>query len=126
MKIQKWKDLKAEMVAVARGEIPAPADAAEPSVESAEALIRLLTPENRSLLRTIRDAKPQSVSELARLTNRAQPNLVRTLAKLVAFGFIEMRKVDRRTVPTPKVGRVHFDIDPYAMADKIEMSPVPH
>ncbi len=58
MKIQPIKDLIADMRAVARGEIQAPADAALPSVESAEALLRLLTPDNRSLLRTIRDAKP--------------------------------------------------------------------
>jgi predicted transcriptional regulator len=80
MKIQTMKKLEAEMLAVAVGEIPAPPDAALPSVESAEALLRLLTPDNRSLLRTIRDAKPQSVAELARLTNRAEPNLLRTLA----------------------------------------------
>ena len=69
--------------AVACGEITAPADAAFPGVDSAEALIRLLTPENRSLLRVIRDAKPQSVAALARLTNRAEPNLLRTLGKPV-------------------------------------------
>ena len=48
MKIQRMKDLIAEMRAVARGEVPAPADAALPSVESVEALVRLLTPDNRS------------------------------------------------------------------------------
>ena len=38
------------MCAVARGEKPAPADAARPSHESVEAaVIRLLTPENRQL-----------------------------------------------------------------------------
>ena len=58
MKLQRMKDLEAEMRKVARGEIAAPRDASLPSVESAEALIRLLTPDNRSLLRTIRDAKP--------------------------------------------------------------------
>jgi predicted transcriptional regulator len=124
MKIQRMKDLEAEMRKVARGEIAAPADAAAPSVESTEALIRLLTPDNRSLLRTIRDAKPQSVAELARLTNRAEPNLLRTLSKLEAFGFLEMRTIDRRRVPTTKIGMLHLDIDPYAMSDKIEFSPV--
>lgn len=125
MKIQRMTDLEAEMRKVARGEIAAPADAAAPSVESAEALIRLLTPDNRSLLRIIRDAKPQSVAELARLTNRAEPNLLRTLAKLEAFGLVEMRMVDRRRVPTPKIAMLHFDIDPYAMTDRIETSPAP-
>jgi hypothetical protein len=51
MKIQRMKDLIAEMREVARGETPAPADAALPSVESVEAFVRLLTPDNRGLLR---------------------------------------------------------------------------
>ncbi len=123
MKIQRMTDLEIEMRKVARGEIAAPADAASPSVESAEALVRLLTPENRSLLRTIRDARPQSVAELARLVNRAEPNLLRTLGKLEAFGLLEMKTVDRRRVPTPVIGMLHLDIDPYAMSDKIEFSP---
>ena len=106
MKVQSLKALEAEMRAVARGEIAAPADAAAPSVESAEALIRLLTPENRLLLRTIRDARPQSVAELARLTNRAEPNLLRTLGKLEAFGLLEIRTVERPRVPTALIGKL--------------------
>ena len=125
MKIQRMNDLEAEMRKVARGEIAAPVDAASPSVESTEALIRLLTPDNRNLLRTIRDAKPQSVAELARLTNRAEPNVLRTLGKLEAFGLLEMKTVDRRRVPTPIIGMLHLDIDPYAMSDKIEFIPAP-
>ena len=125
MKIQRMNDLEAEMRKVARGEIAAPADAAAPSVDSTEALIRLLTPDNRSLLRTIRDAKPQSVAELARLTNRAEPNLLRTLSKLEAFGLLEMQTIDRRRVPTTNIGILHLDIDPYAMSDKIEIRPAP-
>ncbi len=123
MKLQSKRDLIAEMRAVARGEISAPADAALPSVESAAALLRLLTPDNRALLRTIRDAKPQSVAELARLTNRAEPNLLRTLGKLEAFGLLEMRMVHRRRVPTTIVDTLRVEIDPYAMADRIETRP---
>ena len=125
MKIQRMTDLEAEMRKVARGEIAAPADAAAPSVESTEALVRLLTPDNRSLLRTIRDAKPQYVAELARLTNRAEPNLLRTLGKLEAFGLLEMQTIDRRRVPTTNIGMLRLDIDPYAMSDKVEIRPVP-
>lgn len=124
MKIQPTKDLIAEMRAVARGEIPAPADAALPSVESAEALLRLLTPDNRGLLRTIRDARPQSVADLARLTNRAEPNLLRTLGKLEAFGLLEMRTIGRRRVPTVLIDTLRVEIDPYSMADRIETRPV--
>jgi predicted transcriptional regulator len=120
MKIQTMKELFTEMKAVARGEIPVPADATEPSVESAEVLLRLLTPDNRGLLRTIRDEKPQSVAELARLTNRGEPNLLRTLAKLEAFGLVEMQTVNRRRVPVTKLEKLHLEIDPYTMADRIE------
>lgn len=123
MKIQRFKDVITEMRAVARGEMAAPPDAAAPSVESAEALLRLLTPDNRSLLRTIRDAKPQSVAELARLTKRAEPNLLRTLGKLEAFGLLELQTVGCRRVPTATVGMLHVEIDPYQMADRIETRP---
>lgn len=123
MKVQRFKDLMAEMRAVARGDVAAPPDAAMPSVELAEALLWLLTPDNRSLLRTIRDARPQSVAELARLTNRARPNLLRTLGKLEAFGLLEMQTVGRRRVPTARVGMLRVEIDPYAMAHRIEARP---
>ena len=92
-------------------------------MDSTEALVRLLTPDNRSLLRTIRDAKPQSVAELARLTNRAEPNLLRTLGKLEAFGLLEMRRIGRRRLPTTNIGTLHIAIDPYAMSDRIEIRP---
>jgi len=122
MKVQSIAELEAEMCAVARGEKHAPAHAAEPSVESAEALLRLLTPDNRRLMKTIRDEKPQSVAELARLTRRAQPNLLRTLAKLEAFGLVEMKTVNRRKVPMSIVAKLRVEIDPYTMADLVEIT----
>jgi predicted transcriptional regulator len=123
MKVQPMQALIKEMRAVARGEKQPPADAAAPSVESAEALLRLLTPDNRSLLRTIRDAKPRSIAELARLTKRAEPNLLRTIGKLEAIGLLEMRTINRRRVPVATVGMLHVEIDPYAMHDLIEVMP---
>jgi hypothetical protein len=33
-----------------------------------------------------------------------------------------MRTVERRRVPTVTVGKLHLEIDPYAMADRIEAS----
>jgi predicted transcriptional regulator len=40
---------------------------------------------------------------MAEMTGRAQPNLIRTLAKLEAVGFVLMRRVERREVPTATV-----------------------
>lgn len=121
-KVQSHQALFAEMKAVARGEKLAPADAAVPSVESAEVLLRLLTRENRELLRMIRDQKPGSVADLARMSRRAQSNLLRTLNKLEAFGLIEMRASGNRRIPVSKVKRLSVEIDPFSYNDKLEIA----
>lgn len=110
------------MKAVSRGEKPAPADAARPSFESADVLLRMLTPENRSLLRIIRDEHPESVANLARLSKRAESNLLRTLAKLESIGLIEMKAVGRRRMPVSRVNVLRVEIDPYSQNDKFEVA----
>jgi predicted transcriptional regulator len=121
-KLQSMSSLEAEMRAVARGEKPAPADAEQPSFESVDAVIRLLTPENRVLLAAIRDRKPQSIAELSDMTGRAQPNLTRTLAKLEAAGFVQMHMVERRKVPTAVIHKLRVEIDPFSQNDRLEMA----
>ena len=121
-KIQSLASLEEEMRAVARGKRPAPADAAKPSFNSVDALIRLLTPENRHLLALIRDRKPGSVTELVRLAGRAQPNLTRTLAKLEAAGFIRMKAVGRRKAPSAAIKKIVVEIDPFSARDRLRMA----
>ena len=121
-RIQSHDDLKKEMIAVARGKRTAPKHAALPSFNSVEALMRLLTPENRELLAIIRDRKPQSIAELAEISGRAQPNLTRTLAKLEAIGFVEMRTMERRKVPTAVVHKLRVEIDPFSQNDRLEIA----
>ena len=121
-KIQSLASLEKEMRAVARGERAAPADAAKPSFSSVEALVRLLTPENRQLLALIRDRKPRSVSELVQLTGRAQPNLTRTLAKLEAVGFIRTKAVGRRKAPSTAIKKIVVEIDPYSERDRVRVA----
>ena len=120
VKVRSHAALRAEMKAVASGRQPAPKVAAEPSFESVEALMRLLTPENRELLAVIRDRKPQSVTELAEMTGRKPPNLLRTLGKLEAIGFVSMKTVKRRRVPMAKVRPFRIRIDPYSLNDRLE------
>ena len=122
MKIQDLDSLEAEMREVARGEKPAPPDAAEMSFNSVEALARLLTLDNRLLLATIRDRKPQSIAELAEMTGRAPSNLTRTLDKLEAAGLVRMEVVDHRKVPIPRVERIHVEIDPFSANDRMEFA----
>ena len=123
-KIESLSALEDEMRAVARGEKSAPADAAIPSFESVEALTRLLTPKNRDLLAIIRDRKPQSIAELAKLAGRAEPNLLRTLEKLRAAGLVRMEKAGRRKVPLPVIGKIVVEIDPYSVSDRLHTEPV--
>ncbi|MGH7087910.1 MAG: MarR family transcriptional regulator [Stellaceae bacterium] len=121
-KIQSLASLEREMRAVARGEQPAPADAAEPSFNSVEAIVRLLTPENRALLATIRDRRPQSVAELVQMSGRSQPNLTRTLAKLEAAGFITMKAFGRRKAPSLAVKKIVVEIDPCSDRDRLRVA----
>lgn len=111
--------LEREMRAVARGEQSAAADAAKPSFNSVEAVVRLLTPENRALLAIIRNKKPQSVAELVQMSGRAQPNLTRTLAKLEAAGFITMKTLGRSKAPSVAIKKIPVEIDPYSDRDRL-------
>lgn len=115
-------NLRNEMMAVARGEKPAPAWAGTHTFESVDALMRLLTPENRQLLALIRDRKPQSIAELAEISGRAAPNLTRTLAKLEAVGFVQMETVERRKVPTTAMRSLRVEIDPFSQNDRLEIA----
>jgi predicted transcriptional regulator len=121
-KIKTMHELEAEMRAVARGEKPAPADAARTTFESVDALIRLLTPENRTLLAVIRDRKPQSIAELAKITGRAASNLTRTLAKLEAVGFVRMQGEEKRKIPVSIVKKLRVEIDPFSQNDRLEIA----
>ncbi len=121
-KIQSHASLREEMKAVARGERLAPKDAGGKTFDSVEALLRLLTPQNRELLAIIRDKKPQSIAELAELTGRAQPNLTRTLGKLAAIGFVRLKNVDRRKVPTTTIHSLRINIDPFSQNDRLELA----
>ena len=56
------------------------------------------------------------------MTGRAQPNLTRTLAKLEAVGFVSMRTVERRKVPTTTVRTLRVEIDPFSQNDLFEIA----
>jgi predicted transcriptional regulator len=110
------------MRSVAKGKRRAPKDAGGISFNSAEAIVRLLTPENRQLLAAIRDKAPQSIQELADLTGRAQPNLTRTLAKLEAVGLVKARLKGRKKVLTLQAKKVVFEIDPCSDQDVLRLA----
>ena len=123
LRIQSIKELRAEMLSVARGERKAPADAGRVSFESVEAVMRLLTPENRQLLAVIEKKKPASVADLARLVGRAEPNVSRTLGKLVAAGFVRLKPgAGKAKVPEVAIRRLTVDIDICHLTDRVAVA----
>lgn len=122
VRIQSHADLRKQMKGVALGQKAAPKDAGGVSFESVEALMRLLTPENRALLAVIRDRKPQSIAELAGFVGRAPPNVTRTLSKLEAIGFVRMKSVKRRKVPVTSIRPFRISVDPFSVNDRLEMA----
>ena len=120
-RVQSFASLRDEMIAVARGEQEAPPHAAQPSVHSADLIARLLTPENRRLMVTIRDHQPDSVARLAALTARAPSNLTRTLDKLAAAGLVHFEIHGRLKAPRTITGKVVIEIDPFTDVDSVRV-----
>ncbi len=56
------------------------------------------------------------------MSGRAAPNLTRTLAKLEAVGFVRMRMVERRKVPTTAIHTPRLEIDPFSQNDRLEIA----
>ncbi|WP_310449103.1 MarR family transcriptional regulator [Sulfuritalea sp.] len=123
LKIQSMKQLKAEMLAVAKGTRQPPVDAGQMSFDSVEAVMRLLTPDNRQLLAVIENSKPASVADLARLVGRAESNVSRTLSRLVAGGFVRLKPgAGKAKVPEVAIHRLTVDIDVCRFEDRVAVA----
>ena len=59
----------------------------------------VLSEDNQSLLRLIRDKRPKSLTELSGLTGRQVPNLSRTLRMMEGYGLVELKKNVREIEP---------------------------
>lgn len=123
LKIQSMKQLKAEMLAVTKGTRQPPVDAGQMSFDSVEAVMRLLTPDNRQLLAVIENSKPASVADLARLVGRAESNVSRTLSRLVAGGFVRLKPgAGKAKVPEVAIHRLTVDIDVCRFEDRVAVA----
>lgn len=65
----------------------------EPKVwfSSMASFAQVLSDQNRELLSLIAEQKPESITELARLSSRSQSNLTRTLKKMESYGLVKMK-----------------------------------
>lgn len=96
------EQIRARMLAIARGEFKP--KAGEPKIwfTSMRSLAEVLSDENRALLRVIEESHPESISSLANLTGRKPGNLSRTLKTMSNYGLVEMRRENRHVRPIAK------------------------
>ncbi len=77
-----------------------------------DALSRLLSERNIALLQMIRDRRPRSVAELARISGRPKASLTLTLRRLEKFGMVAFKDVEgRRKVPTVVCDRLLLELE---------------
>ena len=95
--------LREEMQAVARGErLPSPRPAAP--------MMAALSSEAIELMKTVLQERPTNLTELVRLTGRAQPNVSRSLQHLAAYGLIRLVRSGKEVKPEPLVATLVVDL----------------
>lgn len=75
---------------------------------------KVLSPERIRIIQTIRDQKPESIRQLAKLLNRAQQNVQKDIQELAKFGIIELKRTckkgQKRESIQPQYNWAGFDI----------------
>jgi predicted transcriptional regulator len=104
-------------LAIARGQHKPRADEPKVWFTSMKSFASVLSDENRDLLRVIFDRKPESISELERLTGRKANNLSRTLHTMERYGLVRLEEGAKgrgrqavRPVAAARVVRLEVDI----------------
>ncbi|MFC3694165.1 ArsR family transcriptional regulator [Chenggangzhangella methanolivorans] len=83
-----------------------------PPLSKSELILKALTNRNIELIRIINREEPESVAELARLANRSQSNVSRSLSSLVDLNIIRLegRRPKRPVLNVPSVSIRFFEI----------------
>ncbi|SJZ92656.1 Predicted transcriptional regulator [Enhydrobacter aerosaccus] len=104
--IASYKEMKARTLAAVRGERRVAIDGPKVWFTSTESFAKILSADNRELLRVIAEKAPGSLDELCRITGKAKSNLSRTLRIMEGYGLVRLER-----------GR----ITPKVMHDRIEL-----
>jgi predicted transcriptional regulator len=82
------------------------------ALESVEAALRLLTGQNRDLIRMIEAGKFKSMADLAAQSGRAESNLNRTIKKLSKLGLVTLKREGGRLVkPELAIRSLRIELD---------------
>jgi predicted transcriptional regulator len=66
------------------------------SFPDASAISKVLSPERIRILQTVRDYKPESVRQLAKLLGREQSNVQKDIQELAQLGVIELKRTRKK------------------------------
>lgn len=95
--------LREEMRAVARG-------ARSASSRPVGPLLSALSPDALELLSVLLQQRPANISDVVRLTGRAQPNVSRSLQQLASHGLVRLVRAGREVRPDPLVQALQIDL----------------
>lgn len=95
-------EIRKRMLAIAKGDYKP--KKGEPKVwfTSMKSMAEVLSDKNRALLHIIAETKPESLQDLAEATDRQASNLSRTLKTLANYGFVELKKNNKKIIPVAK------------------------
>jgi len=89
------EEQRARTKAIARGDLKVSADDPKVWFTSIESFAQVLSTKNKLLLEIIQKSRPASLAELAKLSEREESNLSRTLHTMERYGFVVLQKSDK-------------------------------
>src|SRR5579871_6403554 len=98
------EQFKARTIAIAKGQYKVRPDDPKLWFTSLESVAKLLSPNNRALLKLIAETHPDSLQELVDKTGRAKSNLSRTLKTMENYGLVQFENGHGRK----RAPRVHY------------------
>lgn len=96
------------MIDIAAGKISAKSGESKIWFSSIKSLGEVLSENNIRLLKLIKEHHPETLAELARLSDRQTSNLSRTLKTMEKYGIVELKKHAQKVQPIVKA--TEFDI----------------
>ncbi len=106
------EQIRARMLAIARGEYQPKPDEPRIWFTSMKSLAEVLSDDNRALLRVIEEMQPESISSLAEVTGRKPGNLSRTLKTMARYGIVELRREKNHVRPIAKATAFRIVVGP--------------
>ena len=104
------EDYVKRTIAIAKGQYKPNKDEPKVWFESLKSMAQVLSRENQKLLSLIEDFKPNSITELEKLSHRKKANLSRTLRTLEKYNIVELPKMPGGSI-APKVKATDFKVE---------------